>query len=165
MIKVNRQRFYEIFKDDVYVSLIQKNIYERSSCPHYNIIDNRTNEIVGVYSDGSWENTFEVIIELASKEDVIAHYERILKHKEGEIESYKKVLKKLRDYKNLSPKQRAEVDKEEKEKRERRKNSSSLFTFMENDSIMPYSNKEFNIDTIMEAIKLINESTLKQTSN
>ena len=74
-------------------------------------------------------------------------------------------MKKLRDYKNLSPKQRAEVDKEEKEKRERRKNSPSLFTFMGNDSIMPYSNKEFNIDTIMEAIKLINESTLKQTSN
>jgi hypothetical protein len=55
------------------------------------------------------------------------------------IESYKKALKKLRDYKNLSPEQRAEVDKEEEEERERRKNSPIFFTFLEDDNIIKYN--------------------------
>ena len=58
-------------------------------------------------------------------------------------------MKKLRDYKNLSPEQRAEVDKEEEEERERRKNSPILFTFLEDDNIIKYNPLEHNpLETI-----------------
>ena len=159
-IEVSRSRFYEIFRDSVYVSQAQiTNPKERSSCPYYNVIDNRTNEIVGVYSDGSWENTFEVLIELASKEDIVAHSEVIIKRKEHDLESSRKAWKKLRDYKNLSPEQRAEIDKKEEEEREWRKTHPGLMSFMEDNNIIPYPNKEFSVDSIVEIIKEINSKT------
>lgn len=157
-IEVSRSRFYEIFRDSVYVAQAQiTNPRERSSCPYYDIIDNRTNEIVGVYSDGSWENTFEVIIELVSKEDIIAHYEAIIKRKEDDLESSRKAWRKLRDYKNLSPEQRAEVDKKKKEEREYRKTHPGLLSFMEDSNIISYPGKEFSVDSIVEIIKEIND--------
>jgi hypothetical protein len=137
-IKVDRSRFYEIFKDSVYVSHIQKNLFEWTSCPYYNIIDNRTKEIVGIYSDGSWENTFEVIIELASKEDIIIHYENLLKYKENELKRSKQEWKKLKEYKDLSEEDRALYDQKEQEEKERRKTHPGLMSFMEDVNIIKY---------------------------
>lgn len=159
-IKVSQQRFFEIFADAKYNSRIQK-LYEWTSCSYYDIIDLETNLVVGVYSDGSWENTFEVIIELASKEDIIAHYEAIIKRVEYDLESSRKAWRKLKDYKNLSPEARAEVDKKEEEEREYRKTHPGLMSFMEDSNIIPYCIKEFSIDSIVEIIKEINETTSK----
>lgn len=145
-IGVSRERFYEILSDDRYIKEPQiEDPTERSSCPYYNVIDKDTNEVVAIYSDGSWENTFEVIVELASKEDIISHYERIVKWNEYEIGLYKLHNKKLKGYKNLSPEERAEQDKKELEEAERRKSQPGLLQFLEEDNLIKYTPGKFTV--------------------
>lgn len=46
---------------------------------------------------------------------IIEHYERLLKHKNDELERTRKSWRKLQDYKNLSVEDRALQDKKEEE--------------------------------------------------
>lgn len=156
-IEVGRSRFYEIFAYDRYQSQLQKSIYEWTSCPWYDVIDRTTNEIVGRYSDGSWENTFEVLIELASKEDIIAHYQKILERKDWDIDSLKIQNKNLLNFRNASPEKRAEIEKQAKIDKERRKNSPGLMNFMEDSSIISYPSREFNVDSIINQLKILDD--------
>jgi hypothetical protein len=154
-IKVSQQRFFEIFADAKYNSRIQK-LYEWTSCPYYDVVDLETNLVVGVYSDGSWENTFEVIPSLASKNDIINHYEELLKHKQRELERVDKHRKELQAYKNLSPKRRLLEDKRKKAKAQWRKTHPGLIDFLKDENILKYDIKEFNVGLILEAIKDFN---------
>ena len=137
-IKVSPARFREIFAYDRYQSKIEKINGEWSSCPWYDVIDRETNEIVGGYSDGSWENTYEVIIDLVSKDDIVAHYEKLLDRERWEVESYKKYNKKLREYKNLTPEQRLEVDEKERAEIEWRKTHPGLMAFLGDGNLIRY---------------------------
>jgi len=156
-INVSRSRFYEIFRDSVYVAQAQiTGPRERSSCPYYNIIDNNTNEIVGVYSDGSWENTFEVKLELVSKEDVVAHYQKIIERKDWDIASLKTQNKNLYAFRKASPEKRAEIERQAEIDKQRRENSPGLIQFLGEGSLIKYDpavpTKDF-IKDMLEHIK------------
>jgi len=162
MIQVSRTRFFEIFADNKYKSQVQKGPWEYSSCPYYDVIDTETNIIVGVYSDGSWENTFEVLPVYASKNDIIEHYERLLKHKNDELERTRKSWRKLQDYKNLSVEDRALQDKKEEEEREWRKTHPSLYQFIDSGNMIPYSYKDFGIEEFLEMFKITDSKILNK---
>jgi len=137
-IKVDPRRFKEIFKDDKYVTRKQKSVWEYASCPWYDVIDTESYRVVGSFSDGSWENTWEVIIDLVSKDDIVAHYEKLLDRERREVESYKKYNKELREYKNLTPEQRLEVDEKERAEIEWRKTHPGLMAFLEDGNLIRY---------------------------
>lgn len=153
MIRVSRDRFYEIFKDDKYESRLQGGFRDRSSCPIYNIIDTVTNEIVGDYTDGSWENTYEVVIDLCSKEDVVNHYEKINNELKNRLGRQEKAYKELKDYNKLSWYAKLKVKYDKWKKARYRKKHPGLLSFLENDNVIEYKPNEFNLDIMANTIK------------
>jgi len=160
MIRVSRDRFYEILAEDKYIRKPQiEDPRERTSCPYYNVIDSTTDKIVGVYSDGSWENTFKVIIELVSKEDIMAHHQKMIDWKEWEIENLKIQNRNLKAFREASPEKRAEIERQAEIDKIRRENSPGLYQFLEDDIAIPYKQENFSVETIIEAIKEITNDT------
>lgn len=97
-INVNRDRFFELLHNDKYeqyheeIITINGKYLERTSYPEYKIIDKETKEFVGMYSDGSWENYYIIIIDLVDKQDIVNHYDKIVSKRDLQLkEKYEEI--------------------------------------------------------------------------
>ena len=136
MIDVSYSRFKEIFKSDEYVTeLIPSN--GRMSYYESNVKDSKGN-IVGYYTETSWESTYEVILELCSVEDISDYYLKRLNRAEYDLKRAQGYIKELKDYQKLSWWGKLKYKYHRWRKAQYRKKHPGLFEFLEEGSVYKY---------------------------
>lgn len=100
MIHVLPQKFRELFED--------KDRYEERERPmwaisyyEFDIYDNYTKRIVGYYTQTSYENTYQIVYDLCTKEDLLYHYQKLMGQLELQLNFYKRPRKLV--HKNSGP--------------------------------------------------------------
>lgn len=157
MIKVSKERFDLIFKDQNKYRTVDTTGGEFSSYRTYEVQLKHNQKVLGWYGEGSWENTYKIIQDLASKKDIIDYYISVEKELNRKLEDREERLKFLRDYKALPLYGKLKYRYKQWRKRRWHRKHPGLFEFMEDKNIVPYHPSNNSLKEMFEDLDVSKE--------